>query len=69
MRLPGGVSRFQYPGRARPQGRYTTPAALFFFRTKRPAPTIRLPARTQVICFACALPAECGSHQTEQIHS
>jgi len=31
VRLPGGVSRFQYPGRARPQARYTTPAALFFF--------------------------------------
>jgi hypothetical protein len=32
VRAPGGASRFQYPGSARPQGRYIPPAALFFWR-------------------------------------
>jgi hypothetical protein len=40
MRGPGGVSRFQYPGRARPHGRHTPPAALFFSgcrKSRKPA--------------------------------
>ena len=56
---PGGASRFQCPGRARPHRRHTPPAALFFGRPDWPK-DLNAPSnpRKLVICVSQRLPAE-----------